>query len=135
MIYSLHNIRFSSLDGLLCAIFYVRSKLEHASIVWNAITSTDANKLERNQQKFVSVSFYPFSPHVPYTYTFALGKLSLHSLCERRYHLDALFLFRFVVALNSTLPFWKMLAFVLFPSILGTSQCSVVVPVMKTLLC
>jgi hypothetical protein len=30
----------------------VRSKVEYASVVWNSITSTDANKLERIQQKF-----------------------------------------------------------------------------------
>jgi hypothetical protein len=33
------------------------SKLEYASAVWNCITPTDANKLERIQQKFASVRF------------------------------------------------------------------------------
>jgi hypothetical protein len=34
--------------------------LEYASVVWNSLTSTDANKLERIQQKFTSVCFYRF---------------------------------------------------------------------------
>jgi hypothetical protein len=39
----------------------VRSKLEYASEVQNLLTSTNANKLECIQQKFVSVCFYRFS--------------------------------------------------------------------------
>jgi hypothetical protein len=69
----------------------VRSKLEYASVVVNSITSTDANKLERIQQKFASVCFYRFVPHVPYTYNDALEKLSLQSLRKRRHRLDAIF--------------------------------------------
>jgi hypothetical protein len=65
--------RFSSLDCLYVLYFTsVRSKLEHASVVWNSITSTDASKLERVQQKFASIGFSRFPPHVPYFYTFAL---------------------------------------------------------------
>jgi hypothetical protein len=51
--------------------------------------STDAKKLERLQQKFASVCFYRFFPHVPYSYTFALEKLSLRSLNKQRHHLVA----------------------------------------------
>jgi hypothetical protein len=67
--------RSSSLDCLYVLYFTLdRSKLEHASVVWNSITSTDANKLERIQQKFAFVGFYRVSPHVPYFYTPALEK-------------------------------------------------------------
>jgi hypothetical protein len=73
--YSLHNLQ----------IFY-------ASVVWNSLMSSDSNKLEHIQQKFAFICFYSsFLPHVLYSYTFALEKLSLHSLRTRRHHLDALF--------------------------------------------
>jgi hypothetical protein len=44
----------------------------------------------RIQQQFMSICFYHFFFHVPYAYTVALEKLGLHSLCNRRDHLDAL---------------------------------------------
>ncbi|PNF38213.1 hypothetical protein B7P43_G13470 [Cryptotermes secundus] len=84
--------RFSSLECLYVRYFtLVRPKLEYASVVWNSITSTDANKLERIQQKFASVCFYRLFPRISYTYTYALEKLSLQSLRKRRHHLDAYF--------------------------------------------
>jgi hypothetical protein len=99
------TLRFSSL-GCLFALYFtlVRSKLEYTSVVWNSVTSTDTKKLERIQQKSAPLRFCRFSPHVPYSYTFALEKLSLHSLRKRRHLLDELFFFFFllrsVVALN-----------------------------------
>jgi hypothetical protein len=65
----------------------VRSKL-----VWNFITTADANKLERIQQKFAALCYNRFLPHVHYSYANALEYLKLHTLRKRRYHLDALFL-------------------------------------------
>jgi hypothetical protein len=83
---------FSSLE-CLCTLYItlVRSRLEYASVVWNSITSTDANKLERIQQKFASVCVYRFFSNVSYAYNAALDKLGLQSLRTRRHYLDALF--------------------------------------------
>jgi hypothetical protein len=72
--------------------YYIISKLEYASVVWNSITTTDANKLERIQQKFAALCYYRFLPHVHYSYTNALEYLKLHALRKRRYQLDSLFL-------------------------------------------
>ncbi|PNF13713.1 hypothetical protein B7P43_G14358 [Cryptotermes secundus] len=94
--------RFSSLESLYVLYFtLVRSKLEYASVVWNYITSTVANKLERIQQKFASVCFFRFSLHISYNYTDSLEKLSLQSLNTRRHHLDALFLVQVFRGLKS----------------------------------
>jgi hypothetical protein len=64
-------------------IALVRSKLEYASIVWNSITSTDANKLERIQQRFPALCFNRFFPQVRYSYSLALLELKLHTLYIR----------------------------------------------------
>jgi hypothetical protein len=82
----------------------------------------------------VSICFFIVFPHVPYTYTVALEKLSLHFLRKRRHDLDALFLFGSIVASNLAFPFCKMLAFVFLPAILGTSHYLVLVPLINTVL-
>jgi hypothetical protein len=69
------------------------NKLEYASIVWISVTSTDANKLERIQQKFAALCFNRFSFHVHYSYAYILEQLELHTLRKRRYHIDAPFPF------------------------------------------
>jgi hypothetical protein len=56
------------------------------------ITSTNASKLERIQQRFPALCFYPFLPQVRYCYTLALQELNLHTLRMRRHRLDAVFL-------------------------------------------
>jgi hypothetical protein len=84
---------FSSLDCLYMLYFIlVRSKLEYASVVWNSMTTTDANELERIQQRFAALCYYLFLPHVHYSYTRVLEYSKLHALRKRRYHLDAQFL-------------------------------------------
>jgi hypothetical protein len=90
--YSLHNLQIF-VPGVYYVLYFtlVRSKLEYASVVRNSITSTDANKLDRIQQKFSSVWFHRFFPHFPYTYTIDLEKLRLQFLRKRRHHLDALY--------------------------------------------
>jgi hypothetical protein len=66
--------------------------VEYASVVWNSITSTDANKLERIQQKFAALCFNRFFPQFDYIYALALEQLKLHTLQRRGHHPDALFL-------------------------------------------
>jgi hypothetical protein len=128
------TFRLSSLDCLYMLYFtLVRSKLKYASVVWNSITSTQANKLESIQQ-FVSFCFYCFLPYIPYSYTFSLEKLSLHSLCKRKHRLDVCFSPRSIVALNPTLPSWKMSVFVFMLAMLRTSQSLVFVPLINTVL-
>jgi hypothetical protein len=77
---------------LLLLLTLVRSKLEYASVVWNSITSTDANKLERMQQRFAALCLNRFFPQVHFSYSLALEELKLHILRMRRHRLDALFL-------------------------------------------
>jgi hypothetical protein len=114
----------------------VRSRLEYASVVWNSITSTDANKLECIQQNFASsLSIAFIFLHVPHSYTFAFEKLSLvYPLLKRRHHIDVLFLFMFIVALDPALPSRKMLVFVCLVAVLGTSKGLVFVPLTNTVL-
>jgi hypothetical protein len=69
-----------------------RSKLQYSSVVWKSITSTDANKLERIQQRFAALCFNRFFPQVHYCSSLALEELKLHTLRMRRHRLDALFL-------------------------------------------
>jgi hypothetical protein len=54
--------------------------------------STDANKLERIQQRFAALCFNRFFPQVHFSYSIASEELKLHTLRMRRHRLDALFL-------------------------------------------
>jgi hypothetical protein len=72
---------FSTLECMLTLyITLVRPKIEYASVVWNFVTSTDANKLERIQRKFMAPCFRRFFPQVNYSYDSALDQLNMHTL-------------------------------------------------------
>jgi hypothetical protein len=91
----IHSItfNFSSLENMLILyITLITSKLDYASVAWNSIMSTDANKLERIKQRFAALCFNRFFLDVHYGYSLPLKELKLHTLHMRRHHLDALFL-------------------------------------------
>jgi hypothetical protein len=73
-------------------------------------------------------------PRVPYSYTFALEKLRLHSLHTRRHHLDTRFFFRPIVASNPALSPRKMSVFVFLLAMLETYQRLAFVPQINTVL-
>jgi hypothetical protein len=83
---------FSTFDNLpILYLTLVPPKPEYASTVWSSITDTDAKKLERIQRKFVALYQNRFSTHDHVTYEVFLEFLKLHTLHDRRLHLDALF--------------------------------------------
>jgi hypothetical protein len=57
-----------------------------------SITTSDANELERTQQKFAALSYKFSLPHGHYSYANALAHLELNTLRKRRHHLDVLLL-------------------------------------------
>jgi hypothetical protein len=105
-------------------ITLVTSKLEYASVVWNSITSTDANKLERIQQRFEALSFNRFFPGAHYCYSLVLEELNLQTLRTRRHRFDAHFLTQMYFGLNYGLPFWKLLVSEFLLGISETFHCS-----------
>jgi hypothetical protein len=112
----------------------VRSKLVYASVVWNSITTTDANKLERIQQKFAALCYNRFLPHVHYSHANALEYLKLHTLRKRSITLMHCSLSKFTVVWNTALPSWKLSV---FESLLGISEtflCSISALHLKTVL-
>jgi hypothetical protein len=63
------TFNYSTIGSILISCFaLVKSNVEYTSVVWNAITSTDANKLERIRQKFTSLcSVSNYCPSVRHT--------------------------------------------------------------------
>jgi hypothetical protein len=60
LIYNI-TFNFSSIESMFrLYIALVRSKLEYAFVIWNSITSTNASKLERTQQRFAALCLYRF---------------------------------------------------------------------------
>jgi hypothetical protein len=111
----------------------VRSKVQYASVVWSSITSTDAKKLERIQQKFAALCLKRFF-QVDYSYDLALDQLKLHTLHKRRYRLDALFLTQVYRGSKFALLFWKLLVFGFLFDISETFLCLVSVLLVKIVL-
>jgi hypothetical protein len=96
---------FSPLKCLyLLYLTLVRSKVQYALIVWNSITSAEANTLERTQQKFQTFCFNRSIPHAHYSNDYALEQFEFRTLRKRRNHLDSQFLFQDY--LGSTLSFF-----------------------------
>jgi hypothetical protein len=70
------TFNFSPLECMLrLYITLIRSKLEYVSVIWNSLTSTDANKLEHIQQRYVALCSNRFFPQVHYCYSRALEEL------------------------------------------------------------
>lgn len=72
-------------------ITLVTYKLEYISVVWNSITSTESNKMERIQHRS-EARFNRFFSQVNHRYSLALEELKLYSLHMRRHLHHALFL-------------------------------------------
>jgi hypothetical protein len=89
----------------------IRSTDEYASVVWNSITSTDANKLERIQQKFAALHFNCFFTHVHYSYAYASEHLILHTLSKRKYHVDKIFPVQIYLCYKLSPSFCNLLVF------------------------
>lgn len=81
---------FSSLECLY-TLYYtlIEPKLEYATLVWNSITSTDADKLESTQQKLATLCLLRLSTH-PSELCFVLEYIKLDTLPKENYHIDAL---------------------------------------------
>lgn len=70
-------------------------------VTWNSVTSTDGNKLEHIQQNFAALCFNCSSPHVHYSYTYALEDLKLNTLCKRRFPVQVCFCSEFYPLLET----------------------------------
>jgi len=82
---------FSTLDNLLLLCLTLDGpKLQHASTVWNCATSAEVKELESIRRKRVALCQYRFFSHDNFTYEDYPKIIKLHTLYDRRLHLDAL---------------------------------------------
>jgi hypothetical protein len=108
-----------------------RSKLEYGTLIWNSMTSTDANKLERIQQRISAVCFNYFFPQVNYSYSVSLEELKLHTLGMRRYCLDELFLIQVYLGYKFCPSVLKLFVLEFLLGISETWLCSMDAPHVK----
>jgi hypothetical protein len=99
-------------------------KCKYASVVWNSITSTDANKLERFQQQFSILCLNCFCPPVHYSCAYALGQLNCSSYEKEVSSWCALPCSKFTFIRNSVHLFCKMSVFEVMLGISETFLCS-----------
>jgi hypothetical protein len=85
----------------------VRSKSGYASVVWNSITSSEANKLERIQQRFVALCFNRFLLELHHC--LALEELKFRTLLWGGITSMLPLSLKFTLVSNSALRFWKLL--------------------------
>jgi hypothetical protein len=69
--------------------YLVRPELEYASVIWNFITSANANKVERIQRKFRALCYNRLFPCARCSYPNASEYVKQHTLRERRNYLVA----------------------------------------------
>jgi hypothetical protein len=99
----------------------VISNVEYASVVWNSITSAAPNKLERIRQKCAAFCINRF-PQVSLLLCCCLRTIKTARLTEGGITLMHCSLLKFTVALNSALPFWRLLVFEFLLNISETKQ-------------
>jgi hypothetical protein len=112
--------------------YLVRSKLEYASVVWNFVTSIDANKPERIQQKLAALCFNGFFSHVHYSCAYALQQLKLTPYVKVGITVMHCSFFKFTSA--SVLLVRKLLVFEFLLGISETFLCSVSALLVKIVL-
>lgn len=85
----------ASLIRLFCAL--VRSRLEFASVAWNALNKTQALNIENVQKRLIRIVYDRYSQRRFYfDYEFLLKKVSMTNLSDRRAERDLVFFHKLV---------------------------------------
>jgi hypothetical protein len=66
-----------------------RPKFEYYSTVWNSLTSTSLEKMERIQQKFIALCQNHLCPRDHDNYDFLKLVITLRGLCDGRLHIHS----------------------------------------------